>query len=72
MYNTGADSLFVKVVLINHGTAGEWGGGDSVQIKETAKRLRQRGYEVSIQNSDTPNLEELILHIYLIVECITH
>ena len=53
----GAELKVVKVVLINHGTAGEWGGGDSVQIKETAKRLIQRGHKVSIQNSDSQILK---------------
>ena len=43
----------------------EWGGGDSIQIKETAKRLVQRGHEVSIQNSDTPNIEGAdVAHIF--------
>ena len=61
----GAELKVVKVVLINHGTAGEWGGGDSVQIKETAKRLIQRGHKVSIQNSDRPSLENAdIAHIF--------
>ena len=55
----------VKVVLINHGTASEWGGGDSVQIQETAKRLIQRGHEVSIQNSDRPNINGAdVAHIF--------
>ena len=55
----------MKVVLINHGTADEWGGGDSVQIRETAKRLRQRGHQVEIQNSDNPQVEGAdIAHIY--------
>ena len=44
----------MKVLLVNHGTAGEWGGGDSVQISETAKRLVQRGHQVEIKNSDRP------------------
>ncbi len=55
----------MKVVLINHGTADQWGGGDSVQIRETAKRLRQRGHEVSIQNSDKPDVTGAqIAHIF--------
>ena len=40
----------VKILLANHGTASEWGGGDSVQIRETGIRLKQRGYRVEIQN----------------------
>ena len=55
----------MKVSLVNHGTAGEWGGGDSVQIRETAKRLLQRGYEVDIQNSDRPDINKAdIVHIF--------
>ena len=27
-------------------TAGDWGGGDGVQMRETGKRLHQRGHEV--------------------------
>ena len=55
----------VRVTLVNHGTASEWGGGDSVQIKETAKRLIQRGYKVDIQNSDRPNvINSDLVHIF--------
>lgn len=55
----------MKVALVNHGTAGEWGGGDSVQIVETAKRLRERGHTVTIQNSDRPGIAEVdIVHIF--------
>ena len=55
----------MKVVMVNHGDAGSWGGGDSVQIKETAKRLKLRGYDVDIQNSDRPDVEAAdIVHIF--------
>jgi len=55
----------VKVALVNHGTAAEWGGGDSVQIRETAKRLAQRGHQVSIQNSDRPEVSDVdVVHIF--------
>ena len=55
----------MKAVLVNHGTASEWGGGDSVQIKETAKRLRERGIQVEIQNSDEPEITDAdIVHIF--------
>lgn len=55
----------MKISLINHGTASEWGGGDSVQIRETYKRLRERGYEVDIQNSDEPDIKDAdIVHIF--------
>lgn len=55
----------MRVALVNHGTAGDWGGGDGVQIRETAKRLIQRGHHVSIQNSDRPEVEDVdLVHIF--------
>lgn len=55
----------MKVLLVNHGTAAEWGGGDGVQIRETAKRLRQRGYSVEVQNKDIPDVKGFdIVHIF--------
>ena len=44
----------MKVLLVNHGRAGEWGGGDGVQLRETGKRLRQRGHDVVEVNSVNP------------------
>ena len=41
------------------------GGGDGVQIRETAKRLRQRGYRVEMQNADNPDVRGFdIVHIF--------
>lgn len=55
----------MKILLVNHGTASEWGGGDGVQMRETAARLKQRGHQVEIQNSDTPNVENAeLVHIF--------
>ena len=55
----------MRVLLVNHGTAGEWGGGDSVQISETAKRLVQRGHQVEIKNSDRPEVTGFdLVHIF--------
>ena len=55
----------MRVVLVNHGTAGDWGGGDSVQIKKTAEKLIQRGHEVCIQNSDRPDIKNAdVVHIF--------
>ena len=45
----------MRILLVNHGTAGDWGGGDGVQIRETAKRLAQRGHHVEAVNSDQPD-----------------
>lgn len=55
----------MRIVLVNHGTAGDWGGGDSVQISETAKRLMRRGHVVSVQNNDSPNVKNAdLVHIF--------
>ena len=55
----------MKVLLVNHGRAGEWGGGDGVQIRETAKRLKQRGHEITLVNSDRPEARGYdIVHLF--------
>ena len=55
----------MKILLVNHGKAGEWGGGDGVQIRETGKRLRQRGHEVFEANSDQPQAGGFdLVHIF--------
>jgi glycosyltransferase involved in cell wall biosynthesis len=55
----------MKILLVNHGDAGNWGGGDSVQINETAKRLRQRGNQVVVQNSNQPDVGGAdLVHIF--------
>ena len=55
----------MRVALVNHGTAGDWGGGDGVQIRETARRLMQRGHQVSLQNSDRPEVDDMdLVHIF--------
>ncbi|MFL0729623.1 MAG: glycosyltransferase family 4 protein [Prochlorococcus sp.] len=55
----------MKILLVNHDSADTWGGGDGVQIQETAKRLRQRGHAVAIQNSNQPDVEGAdLVHIF--------
>ena len=55
----------MKILLVNHGTAGTWGGGDGVQMRETGKRLGQRGHEVKLVNTDTPNVEGFdLVHLF--------
>ena len=55
----------MKILLVNHGTANVWGGGDGVQMRETGKRLGQRGHHVVAVNSDTPNTKDYdIVHIF--------
>ena len=54
----------MKVLLVNHGRASEWGGGDGVQIRETQKRLEQRGHQVDAVNADNPDTQGYdIVHI---------
>jgi len=45
----------MRVLLVNHGTAADWGGGDGVQMRETGKRLRERGHSVELVNADRFN-----------------
>ena len=55
----------MKILLVNHGSAGEWGGGDGVQMRETGQRLQQRGHQVAMVNSDTPDVHGFdLVHIF--------
>jgi len=45
----------MRILLVNHGTAGDWGGGDGVQMRETGKRLQERGHHVELVNADRFN-----------------
>jgi len=45
----------MRILLVNHGTAADWGGGDGVQMRETGKRLRERGHSVELVNADRFN-----------------
>ena len=55
----------MNVLLVNHGNAAAWGGGDGVQIRETAKRLEQRGHRVAMVNSDRPDPRGFdLVHIF--------
>ena len=55
----------MRILLVNHGSAGEWGGGDGVQIRETGKRLQQRGHEVVGVNADQPDCRGFdLVHIF--------
>ena len=54
-----------RVLLVNHGRAGDFKGGDSVQINETGKRLSQRGWDVSHVQADQPNPQGCdLVHIF--------
>ena len=44
-----------KVLLVNHGRAADFKGGDSVQIIETGKRLARRGWRVGQVQTDIPD-----------------
>ena len=55
----------MNILLVNHGTAGDWGGGDGVQIRETAKRLTQRGHHVQAVNTDQPDARGFdLVHLF--------
>ena len=55
----------MRILLVNHGTAGDWGGGDGVQIRETAKRLALRGHHVEAVNTDQPRAEGFdLVHLF--------
>ena len=55
----------MRILLVNHGTAGEWGGGDGVQLRETGKGLQQRGHEVAAVNSDQPDVRGFdLVHLF--------
>ena len=55
----------MRILLVNHGTAGDWGGGDGVQMRETAKRLAQRGHQAVVVNSDRPDVRGFdIVHLF--------
>jgi glycosyltransferase involved in cell wall biosynthesis len=55
----------MRILLVNHGTAGDWGGGDGVQMRETGKRLAQRGHHVEMVNTDTPNGKDFdLVHLF--------
>ena len=55
----------MRILLVNHGTAGEWGGGDGVQIRETGKRLQKRGHEVVAVNADQPDCRGFdLVHLF--------
>lgn len=55
----------MRILLVNHGTAGEWGGGDGVQLRETGKRLQLRGHEVVAVNADQPDVKGFdLVHIF--------
>ena len=53
------------ILLVNHGSAGEWGGGDGVQIRETGKRLQERGHHVVGVNADQPDCRGFdLVHLF--------
>ena len=54
----------MRILLVNHGSAGEWGGGDGVQIRET-ERAAKRGHDVVSVNADQPDCRGLTLFIQL-------
>ena len=55
----------MKILFVNHGGADSMGGGDGVQIRETAQRLANRGHQVVAVNSDQPDPRGFdLVHIF--------
>ncbi len=55
----------MKILMVNHGVAANFKGGDSVQIRETTDRLYQRGHEVGITNNDQPQTKGFdLVHLF--------
>ena len=44
----------MKILLLNHEQAGEFRGGDAVQIRHTAHWLRRFGHHVEVQQTNSP------------------
>ena len=44
----------MRILLLNHGKAGEFRGGDAVQIRHTAHWLQRFGHRVEVQQSNSP------------------
>lgn len=55
----------MKVLMVNHGQAADFKGGDSVQIRETAKKISLRGHTVGFTNNNKPDTTGFdIVHIF--------
>lgn len=44
----------MRILLLNHGQAGEFRGGDAVQIRHTAQWMQRFGHHVEVQQSNSP------------------
>ena len=54
----------MRILLVNHGTAGRWSGGDGVQI-ERLPNAAQRGHHVEAVNADRPDVTGFdLVHIF--------
>jgi glycosyltransferase involved in cell wall biosynthesis len=54
-----------RILLVNHGRAAEYKGGDGVQINETGKRLARRGYDVAQVQADRPDVSQFdLVHLF--------
>lgn len=55
----------MNILLVNHGQAASYRGGDDVQIQEKKKRLQLRGHSVTSVNSDNPETNGFdLVHIF--------
>jgi len=55
----------MNILLVNHGKAGEFRGGDAAQIRHTAKWLGRFGHRVTVLQSDRPDCSGFdLVHLF--------
>ncbi len=55
----------MRILMVNHGVAANFKGGDSVQIQETTQRLHQRGHQIAITNNNQPDTNGFdLVHLF--------
>jgi len=55
----------MNILLLNHGKAGEFRGGDAAQIRHTAEWLRRFGHRVTVLQSDRPDCSGFdLVHLF--------
>lgn len=55
----------VKILLVNHGRAGDFRGGDAVQIRHTARWLERFGHRVVAEQTNQPDCRGFdLVHVF--------
>jgi glycosyltransferase involved in cell wall biosynthesis len=55
----------MRILLVNHGIAGQFKGGDGVQLQQTGRLLQRRGHTVAHTNSNTPDVRGFdLVHVF--------